>query len=85
MTLLVNSNNTQAKVNLNLFFFLLLAFFLFVLMMDDVEKNSRKSVHIRVNYFHFFVLPVYYVRLIPLKIMIIMMGGCRPAAARRVR
>ena len=56
MTLLVNSNNTQAKVNLNLFFFLLLAFFLFVLMMDDVEKNSRKSVHIRVNYFHFFVL-----------------------------
>ena len=85
MTLLVNSNNTQAKVNLNLFFFLLLAFFLFVLMMDDVEKNSRKSVHIRVNYFHFFVLLVYYVRLIPLKIMIIMMGGCRPAAARRVR
>ena len=84
MTLLVNSNNTQAKVNLNLFFFLLLAFFLFVLMMDDVEKNSRKSVHIRVNYFHFFVL-LYYVRLIPLKIMIIMMGGCRPAAARRVR
>jgi hypothetical protein len=31
----------------------------------------------------FIFLFYYYVRLIPLKIMIIMMGGCRPAAGRR--